>query len=127
MPRSSSSVPPAAEPMSEPRSVAASDSPPASAAHPPATPAAAPQAAAPPTHLAYVDAIEGDVARVLFADRAGEWRPFTLPLHVLPADIKENSWVSLRGHTHDPPPWAESVRSLRARLGRDDDGGDFSL
>lgn len=93
-------------------------------------PSYSPPASASTSHAGdwvYVDGVEDDLARLLIVDSAGEWQAFHLPLRVLPAGVKENTWISLRSHIQPAPPWADSVRSLRERLGRDDDGGDFSL
>ena len=96
-------------------------------AAPPSASSPAPASASHAGDWVYVDGIEDDMARVLIIDSAGEWQPFFLPLRVLPAGLKENTWISLHSHRQPSPPWADSVRALRERLGRDDDGGDFSL
>jgi hypothetical protein len=87
----------------------------------------APADLTPPADRVYVDGIEGELARLLIVDAQGEWRPYHLPLRVLPSGLKENTWISLHSAPQPEPPWAERVRGLRARLGRDDDGSDFSL
>ncbi len=117
-------------PRSTPPSPPAAASAVASGPRPhPETPslAGSPPAAALPADQVYVDGIEGEIARLLIVDARGEWQPFHLPLRVLPPGLKENTWLVLHSRSQPPPPWADSVRSLRARLGRDDDGGDFSL
>ena len=90
------------------------------------TDAAAKIPTSPAAHV-YVDSIEGVLARLLIVDGAGEWQPFHMPLSVLPSGLKENSWIALHAQPTSPPPAAADTPSLRARLGADDDGGDFSL
>ena len=82
--------------------------------------------ASPASHV-YVDGIEGDLARLLIVDGAGQWQPFHMPLSVLPPGLQENTWIALHAQPTSPPPFAAGTPSLRARLGADDDGSDFSL
>lgn len=86
----------------------------------------------------YVDGIEAGVARLLIvhpstpAAAAGsmgdDWREYRLPLHVLPAGLREGEWlnVSLQ-RVPAPAALLGGAPSLREELGKDDDGGDFSL
>jgi hypothetical protein len=82
---------------------------------------------APARTLAYVDAIEEGVTRLVLRDALGEWRSFNLPRAVLPADVRENQWIELTVARTEAPPEAETAGKLRERLGRSDPGGDFSL
>lgn len=110
-----------------PESPAAAAAP---AGHAPATATAtdlAAQVPASPAAQVYVDGIEGDLARLLIVDGAGQWQPFHMPLSVLPAGLKDNTWIALHAQPTSPPPFAAGTPSLRARLGSTDDGSDFSL
>lgn len=86
----------------------------------------------------YVDGIEAGLARLLIAQpsaaEAGpsplgdDWREYRLPLHVLPADLREGDWLSISLSRVPAPTAVETEsRSLRSTLGASDDGGDFSL
>lgn len=81
---------------------------------------------APSRTLAHVDAIEEGVARLVLRDAHGEWRSYSLPAGVLPADARENTWIEIAITRTTPPPDAEAAVPLRELLGRDR-GGDFSL
>jgi hypothetical protein len=69
---------------------------------------------------AFVDAIDADVARLLAGERA-----FTLPLALLPAGVREGDWVELTIARAPAPP--DDTEARRARLSRDDPGGDIDL
>jgi hypothetical protein len=77
--------------------------------------------------VAYVDAVEAGIARVLLQDKDGEWRGYSLPSVVLPAHAGEGSWLKLTLTVIPPPADAESAPALRERLGREDDGRDLKL
>lgn len=76
--------------------------------------------------LAYIDAVESGVARLLLRDADGEWRGHNLPAAILPAGAKENTWleISLRVTT---PPKDQDGPDLRRKLGAGDKGGDIVL
>lgn len=82
---------------------------------------------APSRTLAYVDAIEEGVARLVLRDTHGAWRSYHLPASVLPADARENTWIEIAITRTAAPPDAEAAGPLRERLGRNEQGGDFSL
>lgn len=71
--------------------------------------------------LLFVDAIEGDSARLLLGTDA-----FNVPARLLPAGAKEGSWLRA-SFALAPAPHDDGAAALRRRLGRDDDGGDFKL
>jgi hypothetical protein len=72
------------------------------------------------TTRAFVDAVEADVARLLVGEQA-----FTLPLALLPAGVREGDWVEITiARTQAPP---DDTEARRARLSRDDPGGDIDL
>ena len=71
-----------------------------------------------------LDRIEGDRAVLEF-----DGRSFELPLSLLPREVEEGDVLTLTLHrdeesTRDAK---ASIGARRARLSRDDDGGDFSL
>jgi hypothetical protein len=71
-----------------------------------------------------LDRIEGDRAVLEFDGRAVE-----LPLALLPSDVEEGDVLTMAVH-RDEETTREAKAGLaarRARLSRDDDGGDFSL
>lgn len=70
--------------------------------------------------LLFVDAIEGETARLLLGTAA-----LTVPSRVLPAGAKEGSWLRASFALAPPPP--DAAAEIRRRLGRDDDGGDIKL
>lgn len=72
--------------------------------------------------LLFVDAIEGDSARLLLGTEA-----FTVPARLLPAGAKEGSWLRPSFALAPAPPDDGASAALRRRLGRDDDGGDIKL
>lgn len=74
----------------------------------------------------YIDAVESDVARVLFQHGADEWRGHNLPAAILPAGAKEGSWLKLSLKTI-PAPEGMKTPKLRDKLGRRDKGGDIIL
>ncbi|HXU63626.1 MAG TPA: hypothetical protein VN962_18135 [Polyangia bacterium] len=83
----------------------------------PPAPGAAP--AAPP--LLFVDAIEGERARLVISGGAS----FSVPVRLLPAGVKEGSWLHASFVVAPPPP--DGAAEIRARLGRGDDGDDIKL
>ncbi len=70
--------------------------------------------------LLFIDAIEGDSARLVLGVDA-----FNVPKRLLPAGAKEGSWLSLALKVAPDPP--DEGGALRQKLGRDDDGGDIKL
>ena len=70
--------------------------------------------------LLFVDAIEGDIARLLLDDET-----FEVPARLLPEAAKEGSWLRPSFSIAPAPPDGGAV--IRRRLGRDDDGGDIKL
>ena len=84
-------------------------------------------AAAEPPANAYVDAVEGHVARILIQVGDDDWQPYQLPCAILPPRLREGQWLSIQANPVGAPPGAVSARSLRQQLGADDDGGDLSL
>jgi hypothetical protein len=72
-------------------------------------------------NLLFVDAIEGDFARLLAGEDA-----FNVPTRLLPAGAKEGSWLRATFQLAPPPP-DDGAAALREKLGRDDDGGDIKL
>jgi hypothetical protein len=70
--------------------------------------------------LVFVDAIEDDQARLLAGVEA-----FNVPARLLPADIKEGSWLRLSFVAAPAPP--DDGAALRQKLGGSDDGGDIKL
>lgn len=69
---------------------------------------------------AFVDAIEGPAATLLVGTQA-----FSLPITLLPRAAREGAWVRLEVTVVPGPPDETSAR--RARLGKDDPGGDVKL
>ena len=102
-------------------------------------PAPPPEPSAPcASDCIYVDGIEDGVARLLIvhpstpAGATGslgdDWREYRLPLHVLPAGLHEGEWLNLNlQRAPAPNALLGGAPSLREELGKDDDGGDFSL
>ncbi len=74
---------------------------------------------APP--LLFVDAVEGETARLVLAGGAA----FSIPARLLPAGAKEGSWLQASFALAPAPP--DAAAEIRRRLGRDDDGGDIKL
>lgn len=70
--------------------------------------------------LLFVDAIEGDQARLMWGVEA-----FTVPLALLPAGTREGAWLHLTLSAAPAPP--DEGGALRQKLSRDDDGGDIKL
>ena len=70
--------------------------------------------------LLFIDAIEGDRARVLMGIEA-----FTVPTRLLPEGATEGSWLRLSLRRALPP--SDDSDAVRRRLGHDDDGGDIKL
>ncbi len=75
---------------------------------------------APP--LLYVDAVENGRARLLFGRDA-----FEVPAVLLPRGAREGSWLRWSLELAPAPPDDDQGSTLRAKLGRDDDGGDIDL
>ena len=70
---------------------------------------------------AFVDAVEGESARLLIGEDA-----FTVPRALLPSDVVEGSWLRL-AVTIIPRPPGDDTDERRRRLGADDPGGDIKL
>lgn len=70
--------------------------------------------------LLFVDAIEGDKARLLWGVEA-----FDVPVALLPAGTREGAWLHLTLSIAPAPP--DEGGALRAKLSRGDDGGDLKL
>lgn len=70
---------------------------------------------------AFVDAIEGDVARLLFGRQAVD-----VPVSLLPEGAAEGTWVRFSVTLADPPP-DDGTEARRRRLGAGDPGGDIEL
>jgi hypothetical protein len=70
--------------------------------------------------LLFVDAIEGEKARLLWGVEA-----FDVPLGLLPAGTGEGAWLHLTLSAAPAPP--DEGGALRDKLSRDDDGGDIKL
>ncbi len=92
---------------------------------PPASRPPAPASAATPGEpagdaLLFVDAIEGDRARLLLGVEA-----FDVPRRLLPVDAKEGSWVRASFSAAPSPP--DEGAALRKKLGGGDDGGNLKL
>jgi hypothetical protein len=98
-------------------------------------PAGAHQAAGPPidavTHRIFVDAIDDDVARLMWHDEA-----FTVPVPLLPDGTREGAWLQLRlareegnlsGEGEGEGDGAQGGEEIRRRLVKDDPGGDIKL
>ena len=109
---------PKSETKTEPRPKTEPKAEPAAAT--PATPASL------HTTRAYVDGLEAGKARLLLEDQQGEWQTYHLPASALPQDAKEGSWLELGARSITAPTEFDS-RIPRAKLGRSDRGGDFSL
>ncbi len=75
---------------------------------------------APP--LVFVDAVENGRARLLLGRDA-----FEVPAVLLPPGAREGSWLRWSLALAPAPPEDEEGAALRAKLGRDDDGGDIEL
>lgn len=73
-----------------------------------------------PRTIAFVDALEDDVARLLVDGEA-----FTVPRSLLPPDAVEGSWIALWSAVIPAPP--SDTEERRRRLGQDDPGGDIDL
>jgi hypothetical protein len=70
--------------------------------------------------LLFVDAIEGEKARLLWGVEA-----FDVPLGLLPAGTREGAWLHLTLSAAPAPP--DEGGALRQKLSRDDDGADIKL
>jgi hypothetical protein len=81
---------------------------------------AGPPGAAAQARLLFVDAIEGERARLLLGVDA-----FDVPARLLPRGAKEGSWLRPSFDLVPAPP--DSGAALRRRLGAGDDGGDIKL
>lgn len=75
----------------------------------------------PASPLVYVDAVEGEIARLVLSGGTA----FSVPVRLLPPGAKEGSWLQASFALAPPPP--DHAAEIRARLGRDDDGGDIKL
>jgi len=78
-------------------------------------------APATPSPLLFVDAVEGDTARLVLSGGAA----FSVPVRLLPPGAKEGSWLQASFTLAPPPP--DDAAEIRARLGKGDDGGDIKL
>jgi hypothetical protein len=70
--------------------------------------------------LLFVDAVEGDRARLLLGVDA-----FDVPVRLLPPGAREGSWLRISMKLAPAPP--DEGHAIRQKLGRDDDGGDITL
>jgi hypothetical protein len=70
--------------------------------------------------LVFVDAVEGDRARLLLGVDA-----FDVPARLLPTGAREGSWLRLSMKLAPAPP--DEGDATRRKLGRDDGGGDIQL
>jgi len=78
-------------------------------------------AGAPPApDLLFVDALEGDKARLMWGVEA-----FDVPAGLLPAGTREGAWLRVSLSPAASPP--DEGGALREKLSRDDDGGDIKL
>jgi len=68
----------------------------------------------------FVDEIEDDGATLLLGEHS-----FAVPRVLLPEDAREGDWLLFRV-AHTAPPSDDSA-ARRARLGKDDPGGDIKL
>lgn len=78
------------------------------------------KASSPTTTLLFVDEIEDDMARLLAGEVA-----FSMPRALLPPEVREGDWLTLRLIRTSPPP--DDTAARRERLGKDDPGGDIKL
>lgn len=76
----------------------------------------------PAAPLLFVDAIEDGRARLLLGRDA-----FEVPAALLPRGAREGSWLRWSMEPAPAPPDDDQGSTLRAKLGRDDDGGDIDL
>jgi hypothetical protein len=72
------------------------------------------------TATLFIDEIEDDSVRLLFAERS-----FTIPRALLPNDSREGEWLLLSVVRTSPPP--DDTAATRERLGADDPGGTIKL
>ncbi len=72
--------------------------------------------------LLFVDAVESGRARLLLGRDA-----FEVPASLLPRGAREGSWLRWSLALAPAPPDEDRGAALRAKLGRDDDGGDLKL
>jgi hypothetical protein len=72
------------------------------------------------TTRAFVDAIEAGVARLLVGEQA-----FSMPAALLPAGAREGDWLELVITRAPAPP--DDTEGRRARLSKEDPGGDIDL
>lgn len=76
----------------------------------------------PKTPLLFVDAIENGRARLLLGRDA-----FEVPASLLPPGAREGTWLRWSLELAPSLPDDDQGAALRAKLGRDDDGGDIDL
>ncbi len=72
--------------------------------------------------LLFIDAIEDDEALVLLGEKR-----FGFPRALLPASAKEGSWLRLSVDSAQQAKVGEEIEARRARLLRDDPGGNIKL
>lgn len=70
--------------------------------------------------LLFVDAVEGDRARLLWGVEA-----FDVPVGLLPVEAREGAWLRATFIPAPAPP--DEGAALRKKLGAADDGGDIDL
>jgi hypothetical protein len=87
---------------------------------PPASRPPAPPGATPGEALLFVDAIDGERARLLLGVEA-----FDVPRRLLPAGAEEGTWLRASFSAVPSPP--DEGAALRNKLGGADDGGDIKL
>ena len=76
-------------------------------------------------HRIFVDAIDDQVARIMWTDQV-----FTIPVSLMPPGTREGAWLDLsiaRANPHAGDPGEGEGEKIRARLAKDDPGGDIKL
>jgi hypothetical protein len=68
----------------------------------------------------FIDEIEDDSARLLLGERS-----LVVPRSLLPEDAREGDWLLFQVARTEPP--SDDAAGRRARMGRDDPGGDIKL
>ena len=71
---------------------------------------------------AFIDAIDGDVARVI-----AEGIAISLPRSALPVGATEGQWMEWTTRIIPPPAETSHTEEERRRMSKDDDGGDIKL